>query len=212
VAYDDNYVLPDEPQPVEDLSADQPVATSESPVVEVIDVLEAQMASVKNKEAAALAEGEKIVAPELSVPVLLEETEKDYAVMPPCLDDDEALPALMPYALDVNSSVPRASSQISRYPETAGNSKNASGSGAKSCPCCELKSSSEAGANEEQDAQHISKKLPAKSVAPDTRLKASQLLSPVESKNDRVPSAARLDTMEFRPSDAKKGEFDPTPF
>ncbi|HLN26962.1 MAG TPA: hypothetical protein VK395_04415 [Gemmataceae bacterium] len=212
VAYDENYVLPEEPQPIGDPSADQPAAVSESQVIEVIDVLEAQMASLKSKESAAIDEGQKIVAPDLNVPVLLEETEKDYAVMPPCLDDDEALPALMPYAQDVEPTVPHGSSQISRYHDTPGNPKNAPASAAKSCLCCEHKNSSDAGVNEEQEANHIQNKLPGKSVAPGARLKESQLLSPADLKNDRVPSASHLDTMEFRPSDAKKGEFDPTPF
>ncbi len=95
VASSEDYVIPEEPQPAASLP-DQPVAIEMAPPVEVINVLEAQIASLRNQEWAAAQE--MATVPERSVPVVLEPDDAAYRYMPPCTEEDDKLPALMPYA------------------------------------------------------------------------------------------------------------------
>jgi hypothetical protein len=92
-AYNDDYTPPAEPEPVAEALPEQPVPIQPAPQVEVINVLETQLAALRSKEAAANDRAE----PELEIPVLYKVAEEDYGPMPLCVDEEDGVPAQMPY-------------------------------------------------------------------------------------------------------------------
>jgi len=121
VAYDENYVLPEEPQLAAALP-EQPLPI-EGPQ-EVINVLEAQLSSLRNKELAAAQDSQPL--PEPNVPVVFEPDDSAYRIMPPCTEEDDLLPARMPYASDTTSG-PMGATQLLLPSKLRGNRRDRRG-------------------------------------------------------------------------------------
>ncbi len=124
-------------------------------------------------------------------PLAVDSQEDAYRVMPPCLEDVKDLPATMPYAVDFDNSGCPACCQSGKctsvgQPMTLG---------------------SVASESEEQE----SRTGPPASVGPAKPATAGvpPRSWPVIPLQPSVPPL--IDTTEFRPSDARKGEFDRSP-
>jgi hypothetical protein len=181
--------------PADDIVLDLPDEPQPVPVepprppVEVIDLTTLPVFNAQN-------EPREDPAPVTVGPFAVGADDEAYKVMPPCLDLPGELTALMPYACDPDSQ---------RHRPTA-------------CPCPETdsdgrpvsKAVSSPGDPEEQE--------PKPDVSPAGKFAAPK---PVAGHDPRgVPASPRqlpsmlpsVDTTEFRPSDARKGEFERTPF
>jgi hypothetical protein len=108
VAYDDEYVIPGDPQAVTDALPEQPVPIESPQVTEVINVLEAQLSSVKKQETSADAPVNEVF-PEHNIPVVQERDESANRVMPPCIDEEEDVPPMMPYVKEASPCAPGSS-------------------------------------------------------------------------------------------------------
>ncbi len=194
---------PDEPEPIADALPDPlpPLAPAPTPIptVEPIDLIQAQALAGKGEEGN---DGQRLPAdPVPAIPTLedlipmlpADADDEGYTVMPTCTDNDDDLPARMPYVMD-------------EEPAEASQSLAAS----KSCPCPNPSSSG--------SVFHEVKKADYPAAAREKKLspkamndRAEPLLRP-QQMEEEWPVRTRVDTLEFRPSDAKEGEFDPIPF
>jgi hypothetical protein len=213
--------IPADPEPVAEACPDQAVPVEPGQPLEPIDVLQgtpetrpagekkpapagSPVAAVSVPTAPSDRAGEKQGVPADLLPASSEEgvvpvaiippdgdaREAQYRTMPPCTDEEAALPAIMPYAGD--DEVAPAQGWLDFWLGVF-----------RHVPCCRGVAT---GPN-----CPATKGRPEKpgSKAADQRLK--QLLRSFGN-DENHPRKPGIDTLEFRPSDAKQGEFDRTPY
>jgi hypothetical protein len=158
-----------------------------------------------------------------AAPGLIDLEDNCPSVMPRCRDEESSPPPVMPRAWDDDGRSLQLYFGDLRSPR-AGASKCTKGdscqeSGSAKCPHCtgqrkgtgkECCPSAKDGTSNGEEQEQGSKKG---SMLPPELLQKhlDSLLQPYKP-CETCPSARKVDTLDFRPSDARKGEFDPIPF
>jgi hypothetical protein len=165
--------------------------------------------------------------------------ETSYKFMPPCLDDEAELPAVMPYAKEAEILLPAAAQvtltekslteqgftkfaavtfvldlleQLERLQDST--HCPASQACARPCPkcpgCCTAPVENKGYYEEQEQGSNVQPQRGSQLRTSETqKAQNARFLRRLEGPEEMLP---KIDTLEFRPSDARKGEFDRIPF